>query len=142
MKFNEFDVGQIFITDPVTFTKEEIMRYASEFDQHYFHIDEKKAKRSIYGGLITSGLHLISRVNAEWICLGKLGEDIIAGLGIDNITWKRAVYPNDEITCEIKVLNKKLRSDNSSGIITFGFTARNQSNKVVQSCNVKYLIKC
>ncbi|MEJ0044967.1 MAG: MaoC/PaaZ C-terminal domain-containing protein [Rhodospirillales bacterium] len=43
------DVGSRLIT------RDDILRFAREFDPQPFHVDEEAAKKSVYGGLIASG---------------------------------------------------------------------------------------
>ena len=47
MKFDELSVGQVFTTKSLKVSKEDITKFASEFDPQYMHLDEKKAKEGI-----------------------------------------------------------------------------------------------
>ena len=53
----EFSLGMRFKSDAVTVSKEDIIRFASEYDPQPFHLDEEAAKTSILGGLAASGWH-------------------------------------------------------------------------------------
>jgi acyl dehydratase len=55
--FEDLEINQKFELGSYTITKEEIIRFAKEFDPQPFHIDEEKAKSSLYGSLIASGWH-------------------------------------------------------------------------------------
>lgn len=44
----------------VSFSKEAIVGFAGEFDPQPFHVDEKAAASSVFGGLIASSLHTLS----------------------------------------------------------------------------------
>ena len=46
-------------TTTIKLTRDEIVKFASQYDPQPFHIDVESAKKSIYGGLIASGLHCI-----------------------------------------------------------------------------------
>ncbi|HMZ57551.1 MAG TPA: MaoC/PaaZ C-terminal domain-containing protein, partial [Leptospiraceae bacterium] len=41
-------------------TKEEILEFASKYDPQPFHINEKEAENSMFGGIIASGWHTAS----------------------------------------------------------------------------------
>ena len=45
------------------FSADEIVKFAQQFDPQPFHIDEVRASRSIYGGIIASGFHTLALVN-------------------------------------------------------------------------------
>ena len=55
--FDDLKVGMRFKSDGVTVSKEDIIRFASEFDPQPFHIDEEAAKDTILNGLAASGWH-------------------------------------------------------------------------------------
>ena len=55
--FEDFKVGQVIELGSCTVSKDEIIAFARKFDPQPFHIDEAAAERSIYGGLIASGMH-------------------------------------------------------------------------------------
>lgn len=112
MKFDELSVGQVFTTKSLKVSKEDITKFASEFDPQYMHLDEKKAKEGMFNGIIASGMHTLSLSFKLWVEEEVYGEDIIAGLQMNNIKFIKPVFPNDklyavvEIT-ELKVLKKK-----------------------------------
>src|SRR3989440_5980966 len=51
----DFAPGQVRESPPRTLTKDEIIAFAREYDPQPFHVDERAAKASVYGGLIPSG---------------------------------------------------------------------------------------
>jgi len=60
MKLDEFTIGQVFETKSLKLTKEDIMRFAKEFDPQYMHLDEGKAKQGRFNGIIASGIHTMA----------------------------------------------------------------------------------
>ena len=48
--FEDLTVGMRFKSDGVTVSKEDIIRFASEYDPQPFHLDEEAAKKTILGG--------------------------------------------------------------------------------------------
>ncbi len=106
MKFQKFEVGQIYRTNPYTITLEEIVEFANKFDPHYYHNDQESATKGLFGGIIASGMHTMSIINREWVRLEILGNDMLGGMGID-AKWLNPVYPNDTIFADVEVTNKK-----------------------------------
>lgn len=108
MKLDEFTIGQIFRTKALTLTKEEIIKFAGEFDPQYLHVNEAKAKEGRFNGIIASGIHTLAISFKLWVEEEKYGEDVIAGTGMNNIQFIRPVYPGDKLYTIVKVLEKKL----------------------------------
>jgi len=53
----DFAVGQVFKTGSKRVDKDEIFAFAREFDPQPYHLDEKAAQQSVFGGLAASGWH-------------------------------------------------------------------------------------
>ncbi|MDH4174634.1 MAG: MaoC/PaaZ C-terminal domain-containing protein, partial [Betaproteobacteria bacterium] len=55
--WEDFKVGETVEMGRHTFTEEEIIAFARQFDPQPFHVDPQAAARSAFGGLIASGWH-------------------------------------------------------------------------------------
>jgi len=55
--FDDLKLGMHFRSGEVTVSKEDIIRFAAEYDPQPFHLDEEAAKKTILGGLAASGWH-------------------------------------------------------------------------------------
>ena len=55
--FDDLKVGMRFKSEAVTVSKDDIIRFAREYDPQPFHLDEEAAKKTILGGLAASGWH-------------------------------------------------------------------------------------
>ena len=55
--FDDLALGMRFITGEVSVTKEDIKRFAAEFDPQPFHLDEAAAEKTVFKGLAASGWH-------------------------------------------------------------------------------------
>ena len=62
----------------------------------------------MYKGIIASGMH--TSLLKLWIEENKYEEDIIAGTHLNNVTFIKPVYPNDNLYVKVKVLDKKLKT--------------------------------
>jgi acyl dehydratase len=54
--FDDLALEMRFKSGEVSVTKEDILRFAAEFDPQPFHLDEAAAEKTIFKGLAASGL--------------------------------------------------------------------------------------
>ena len=140
MKFDQFAVGQVFGTSSYKITKEEIKRFAQEFDPLHLHVDEKKAAQGGYNGIIASGIHTLGISYKLWVEQGIFGDDIIAGRGMNNIKFIKPVYPNDVLHTVVEVIGKK-KINSEKGIITISLSAYNGKEEKVFEGDLSVIIK-
>ena len=140
MKLDEFTIGEVFETKPYKLTKEDIMRFAGEFDPQYMHVDEEKASQGRFNGIIASGIHTLAISFKLWVEDGKYGEDVIAGTRMNNIRFIKPVYPNDELHIIVKVIDKKA-TKNETGILTVLLSTFNDKEEKVFEGELSALIK-
>ncbi|MEO2226445.1 MaoC family dehydratase [Priestia megaterium] len=139
MKLDEFTIGQVFETKSLKLTKEDIMRFAKEFDPQYMHLDEEKAKQGRFNGIIASGIHTMALSFKLWIEQGMYEEDVIAGTEMNNIKFIKPVYPGDELRTIVKVIEKKTKKS-ETGILTVLLSTYNKEQKVFEG-ELSVLIK-
>jgi hypothetical protein len=58
--FDDLTVGMRFKSPEKVVTREEIKRFASEFDPQLFHLDDAAAKQTPLKGLAASGWHIVA----------------------------------------------------------------------------------
>jgi acyl dehydratase len=140
MKLNEFTIGQVFQTKSLKLTKEDIMRFAGEFDPQYMHLDEEKANQGRFDGIIASGIHTLAISFKLWVEEGFYGEDVIAGTRMNNIKFIKPVYPKDELHINVEVIDKKA-TKNETGILTVSLSTFNDRDEKVFEGDLSVLIK-
>ncbi len=140
MKLDEFTIGQVFETKVHTLTKEDIIKFASEFDPQYMHVDEEKASKGRFNGLIASGMHTLAISFKLWVEEEHYGDDVIAGTGMNHLSFIKPVFPNDELFCQVKVLQKKALKNNT-GILTVELATFNQKEEKVFKGELSALMK-
>jgi acyl dehydratase len=129
----DFAVGQVFKTGRKRVDKNEIFAFAREFDPQPYHLDEKAAQQSVFGGLAASGWHTAAMtmrlmVDGEFKPAGG-----ILGVGFDELSWPRAVRPGDELYVQSEVLEvRPSKSRPDRGMIRVRNTTLNQNDEVVQ----------
>ena len=140
MKLDEFSIGQVFQTKSMTLTKEDIMRFAGEFDPQYMHLDEEKANQGRFNGIIASGIHTLALTFKLWVEEGRYGEDVIAGTRMNNIKFIKPVYPEDELHIIVEVIDKRATKEDS-GILTVSLSTYNNKEEKVFEGDLSVLIK-
>ena len=96
-------VGQTFRTGTVSVEKDRLKAFAAEFDPQPFHLDEKAAVASFFGGLVASGWHTAAMtmrlmVESDFRIVGGL-----IGVGVEQIRWPHPVHAGDvlHVLCEV-----------------------------------------
>ncbi|MDP9127534.1 MAG: MaoC family dehydratase [Pseudomonadota bacterium] len=129
----DFVAGLSFRSGKRAIEADNIKRFAAEFDPQPFHLDQDAAKGSIFGGLVASGWY-----TAAFSMRLLVESDIkpaggIIGVGFDELSWPRPVYPGDELHVEGEILSvrpSKSRAD--KGLIKVRATTLNQTGAAVQ----------
>jgi acyl dehydratase len=109
-------VGETVVLGTHTFTPEEIKAFAAKYDPQPFHMDEKKARQSVFGALCASGWHTASmwmRCNLQardrelnWEGPGPRPE-FGPSPGFTNLKWLKPVYAGETITYTRAILGHR-----------------------------------
>ena len=132
--WEDFKVGDTTELGSHTFTEDEIIVFARQFDPQPFHIDPVAARRSIYGGLIASGWHTCA-VAMRLMCENYINRTVSMGSpGVDNIRWLKPVRAGDTITYRRTVLEaRQSNSRPGAGLMQSRWEAVNQDGEVVMT---------
>lgn len=141
MYYEEYEVGQTFTMEPISLTLEEIQDFARDYDPLPIHVDDDYANSASFGGVIASGFHTLVATWGQWIKTGVSGKEVIAGIGIDELLWKKPVYPGDVLTGIQKITDIIPTSSPKQGVVETFFTVVNQKDEVVMTVTGKELIK-
>lgn len=143
MYFEDFEVGFRFQTGRAALTESEIMEYARVYDPQPFHIDPDAAAKSIYGGIIASGLQTCALSFALVLKADVFNESSMGSPGMDRIRWLRPVRPGDSfgVTGTVsEVTASASRPDR--GRIVIDYEVMNQSDEVVLTYSITHLLRC
>lgn len=110
---------------------EEIIRFASEWDDQYFHTDPEAARDSHFGELIASGLHTLSLFQRLSVAAIFGRYDVIAGKEIRRLRFLRPVRADDTLTGTLIV--QSVTPDNRGrALVSTAGTLRNQDGIVLE----------
>ncbi|MGJ4892007.1 MaoC family dehydratase [Bradyrhizobium sp. HKCCYLRH3099] len=143
--FEDLEVGQRRELGSYTFTAEDIIRFARQFDPQRFHLDEEEGRNSLFGGLAASGWHIgsvcMKLIVADNQRLAELarsrGEPVSVGgpsPGFRELRWLKPVLAGDTITFSSEI--DSLRASASRprwGILQARNTGINQRGELVFS---------
>ena len=124
-------VGEKVALGVHTFTAEEIIAFAAEFDPQPMHMDEDVARGTMLGGLAASGWHTCS-IGMRMIVDGFMGcSASIGSPGVDEVRWLKPVRPDDVLTGRTEVLEKWPSRSKPIGFVRRRIEMLNQHGDVV-----------
>ena len=106
--FEDVEVGEVYELDGrYEVTEAEVTEFAEKYDPQPFHLDEEAARESIFGSLAASGWHTASMCMRLLVDGFLEPETSMGARGVDELRWKRPVYPGDTLRVEVEVLEKR-----------------------------------
>src|SRR5262245_58504058 len=129
--FDDLTVGMRFKGGEVTVSKEDILRFAREYDPQPFHLDDEAAKKTMLGGLAASGWHtaaIAMRLAAE---CKPFGPHPLLGAGVDDLRWLKPVRPGDTLRLEGEVVELAPSRSKPQGVARVRWTLYDQHGEAV-----------
>ena len=133
--FDDLKVGMRFKSEAVTVSKDDIVRFASEFDPQPFHTDEEAAKDTILNGLAASGWHTAAICMRLAVSCKAFGPHPMFGAGVDDLRWMKPVRPGDTLRLEGEVTELVPSKSKPQGVVRVKWTAYNQHGEAVYTFN-------
>lgn len=132
--WEDFQVGSVREFGRMPVTREAVLAFAHDFDPQPFHTDDEAAKHSIFGRLAASGWHTASMA-MRMMCDDYLLEAASKGSpGIDNLKWTKPVYPGDNLSVRLTVLEARpMASRPGIGLVRSQWEVLNQDRDVVMT---------
>jgi acyl dehydratase len=105
--WEDMAVGQVRDLGSISPSREEIIAFASQFDPQPFHLNDAAGEASVFGGLCASGWHTCSMAMRLMVTNFLQQTSSLGSPGLENIQWKKPVYPNDTLRLQTTVLETK-----------------------------------
>jgi acyl dehydratase len=102
--FDDLAVGMRFRSSEKVVTRDDIKRFAAEFDPQPYHLDEAAAQRTPLKGLAASGWHTAAIAMRLAVEIRPFGPHPLLGLGVDDLRWLAPVRPGDALHLEGEVI--------------------------------------
>jgi acyl dehydratase len=133
--FDDLKLGMRFTSGEATITKEDILRFAAEFDPQPFHLDEVAAENTAFKGLAASGWHTAAVAMNLAVKVRPFGPHPLLGAGVDDLRWTRPVRPGDTLHLEGEVVELVPSRTKPQGVVRIKWTAYNQNGEAVYTFN-------
>ena len=141
--FEDLEVGAETYFGSYEVTREEVLDFARKYDVQPFHLSDEEAAKTHFGRLAASGWHTAAMTMA--VISRHVVEHEQAGLGspgIDELRWKKAVYPGDTLHVHGTLVEKTpSRSRPEIGSFRTHTTVSNQDGDPVMTFTSIVLIR-
>jgi len=140
--FEDLSVGELHEFGGRTVTKQGILSFAEKYDPQPFHLDERAAEDSVFGGLVASGWHTICILNRMLVDGFIRDTANMGGRGADDLQWHRPLRPDTTLSCRVEVLDKAPSERHPGrGYVTYEFTALDEQDRELVSMTAELLVR-
>jgi acyl dehydratase len=141
--FEEFELGDRFLTPARTVTEADIVLFAGlSGDYAAMHTDEESAKNSPFEGRVAHGtLTFVITTGLMFRMTHLYHETVLALLGIDNVRYTHPVRAGDTLHAVIEIVDKRETSKSERGVIIQRVSTRNAEGVEVATCEFTNLVK-
>ncbi|MQA24138.1 MAG: dehydratase [Micromonosporaceae bacterium] len=140
MYFEDFSLGQVFVTAARTITETDILTYAYLSGDHTaLHTDAEYAKGTIFGERIAHGPLGAVISGGLLVRLGIFEGSALAALE-HHWVFKGPIRLNDTIHSRVTIVELRETSDGERGVLQRKVEIVNQRGEVVQTGHAKLLI--
>ena len=129
--FDDLALGMRFKSAEKLVTREDIKRFAAEFDPQPYHLDEAAAEKTALQGLAASGWHTAAIAMRLATDARPFGPHPLLGIGVDDLRWLAPVRPGDVLHIEGEVVELTPSKTKAQGIVKIKWTAFNQRGEPV-----------
>jgi len=140
--FEDYVTGSVHEFGSVVVEEQEILDFGKRFVPLSYHTDRELAKKSIYGRLIASGWHtaaLMMRLYTDHY-LSRIAN--LGSPGGDELKWDRPVFPGDELSIRVTVLeSRRSESKLDRGIVRSFVEVMNQNREIVMSVKMVNFVR-
>ena len=137
---DDLAVGAQFRSGSYTVTEDEIKQFARQYDPQVFHLDDAKARDTLFGGLAASGWHTAAIAMRLLVEGGLPLAGGLIGAGTE-LRWPHPVRPGDTLTVQTTVLEvTPSRSKPDRGIVLCQSNTLNQHGELVQQSTAKVMV--
>jgi acyl dehydratase len=151
LAFEDRQIGETTDVGRHTFSRDDIIAFASQFDPQPFHLDEAAAKASLFGALCASGwqtaacmIRGIITTRQQASAAARAGGVQLASYGpspgFRNVRWLKPVLVGDSIEYRTRLAEKiDLKSRPERGLLVSEAQGRNQHGEVVFAITTQML---
>ena len=132
--WEDFTPGLTMTFGPRLVEREEIIRFATEFDPQPFHLDDEAAAASLFGRLAASGWHTCAMTMRMMCDAYLLDSSSLGSPGLEKIKWHHPVFPGDSLSGRMRVVESRpMNSRPTVGLLQSHWEVVNQDDILVLS---------
>ena len=105
--FEDLEVGSETYFGSYAVTRDEVLEFAHKYDPQPFHLSDEAAAKTHFGRIAASGWHtcaMTMAVLARYVV--KHEQAGLGSPGIDELRWKKPVYPGDTLHVRGEIIEK------------------------------------
>lgn len=131
--YEDLEIGEKQNFGRYEVTREEVIEFAKQYDPQAFHLDDDAAARTHFGRLSASGWHTCAMTMAMMVeNMKNVKQAGLGSPGLDNLQWKKPVYPGDTLRVESEVISKRRsQSRREMGLFKSRAQIFNQNDEIV-----------
>jgi acyl dehydratase len=132
--WDDYEIGHKFDLGSTSFTADEIVDFARQYDPQSFHVDADAARQSMFGGLIASGWHVTAKLMRLFVDNYVDQRTALGSPGVDEVRWLKPVRPGDTLNAWVECAGKvPSKSRPEMGIVHEQWRATNQKGELVMT---------
>ena len=138
--WEDIQPGERFISRAMDVTEDEIVDFATRYDPQYFHMDPVEAKKSHFGEVVASGVHIL----AIWRILDhEITGDVrwMCGIAWDNLRWNKPMRAGDQVRARAECESKRESSQPGRGVVIYRYALLNQDDEEIFYCTSTNLVE-
>ncbi|MDO4662556.1 MAG: MaoC/PaaZ C-terminal domain-containing protein [Tissierellia bacterium] len=141
MYLEDYKIGDKYKVKAEKVDLNDMIEFAKKYDKRDFHISKEAAENSRFKKIIASGFYTLCFAWGNWVKTGKDSDGMIAGIGVDNLLWKKPVYVGDSLSSVLTVTDVDPSDTKDVGTVYVHYETKNQNDEVVMVADLKYLVK-
>ena len=140
--FDDYALGDVFVTDSTTVTDGQIMAHARVYDTNRFHVDAEAAGASHFGGVIASGFQTMTIAYALFFKLQLVQPVAVGGAGMERVRWTKPLRGGDTIhmVCTVTGL-KRNRGRSPRGTVRMRHDVLNQHDEIILTMECLHMMQ-
>ena len=128
----DYSAGDIFDLGTYEVSREEIIEFSQKYDPFPFHVDDRAAEETVFGGLISSGwltaLVWLRLMHKAFLCY----ETTLGSPGHEEMVWPTPVLPGDRLKGRVEIKESRVSASKPDlGFVRYTATLTNQEGKEV-----------
>ena len=136
--WEDMEIGMTDRFGPIHVERDEVLDFARRYDPQPFHLDDDAAAQTHFGRLAASGWHTCAMMMAamveRWQQVPGWQAQSLGAMGIDELRWRRPVFPGDTLHGTSELIAKvERRTRRDMGILKWQTRLVNQDDVEVLS---------